>query len=120
MVPAAYLLLDTLPLTVNGKLDRRALPAPDLAVTRGRAPRTPHEQILRRPLRADPRPAARRRRRRLLRPRRPLAARDPPRQPVRTALDAELPIRGLFEAPTVAALAARLTGRRARRAPSAR
>jgi amino acid adenylation domain-containing protein/non-ribosomal peptide synthase protein (TIGR01720 family) len=47
LVPAAFVPLDRLPLNPSGKLDRRALPAPDWAGTATRvAPRTPVEHLL--------------------------------------------------------------------------
>ncbi|GAA6617368.1 hypothetical protein NUACC26_031780 [Scytonema sp. NUACC26] len=50
MVPTAFVLLDTMPLTPNGKINRQLLPTPDLSQKISEegfvAPRTPTEEIL--------------------------------------------------------------------------
>ncbi|WP_327341298.1 non-ribosomal peptide synthetase [Streptomyces europaeiscabiei] len=46
MVPSVVVVLDEVPLTPNGKVDRRALPEPRVEVVAGRVARSPREEIL--------------------------------------------------------------------------
>ena len=118
MVPAAVVVLEALPLTVNGKLDTRALPAPEYQdADRYRAPADAVEEILAGiyarvlgvervgvddsffDLGGDSLSAMRL-----------IAA-------INTSLDAGLSVRAVFDAPTVAQLAPRLGGEAGRREP---
>ncbi|NTX41718.1 amino acid adenylation domain-containing protein, partial [Myxococcus sp. CA033] len=109
MVPSAFVALDALPINTHGKLDRKALPAPDSSPTDSFvAPRNPTEArlaaIWAEVLHLDS-----------------VSVSDDffslgghsllatqVVSRVRKAFDVELPLRALFEAPTVAALAARV------------
>lgn len=46
MVPSVIAALEALPLTPNKKVDRKALPVPDVRLAAGRMPRTPQEEML--------------------------------------------------------------------------
>jgi amino acid adenylation domain-containing protein len=114
LVPAAFVRLDELPLTATGKVDRRALPEPRFdgaaADEEREAPRTPIEEIvagifaevlgIREVARGDSFFH--------LGGHSLLATRVVAR--VRDALGVELPLRSLFEAPTVVSLAERVEG----------
>ena len=108
MVPSAFVVLHALPLTSSGKLDRKALPEPSIESAEFRAPTTPIEQIVAEvftsvlgvdrvgldddffALGGNSLVATQ------------VAAR------LSAALDAQVPVRALFDASTVAALARRV------------
>ncbi|WP_369414579.1 non-ribosomal peptide synthase/polyketide synthase [Corallococcus soli] len=115
MVPSAFVVLDALPLNTSGKVDRNALPRPEAGEERSHeyvAPRTETEEVLARlwaPLLGV----------------KQVGIQDSffelgghsllatqAMSRIRTAFNVELPLRALFEAPTVAGLALKVDAAR--------
>ncbi len=120
MLPSAFVMIDRLPLTASGKLDRRALPLPDLGGGAGRAPESERQRALA-ALFAELLAVA------------PVGLDDSFFElgghsllavrllgRVRAAFGAVLTVRDLFESPTVAALSARLDTAHITSAPALR
>ncbi|HEX6293433.1 MAG TPA: amino acid adenylation domain-containing protein, partial [Herpetosiphonaceae bacterium] len=113
MVPSAFVVVEALPLTPNGKVDRKALPPPEDTAGRARAayvaPRTPLEEVIAGVWRAVLGVAAVSVEENFF----ALGGHSLRATQVvtrlRQVLGHEVPLRLLFEAPTVAGLAARLT-----------
>ncbi|MFY0566439.1 amino acid adenylation domain-containing protein [Archangium lansingense] len=121
MVPSAFVALEQVPLTPNGKVDRKALPAPEASASAAEyiAPRTPTEELLAgiwSEILSVPR----------------VGSEDSffelgghsllatqVLSRVRTTFQLELPVRALFEAPTLSALARKLDDTRSRQNPNA-
>ncbi|HYO12242.1 MAG TPA: amino acid adenylation domain-containing protein, partial [Thermoanaerobaculia bacterium] len=113
MIPSLFVSLDSLPLSPNGKVDRRALPAPERAAAGEAgvayvAPRTPAEELLAGiwtdVLGADPESIGAHANFFELGGHSLLATQVVSR--IRQAFGVELPLRRLFEVPTLSALAA--------------